>query len=260
MKKVGLKESKGSDRIDFFDKKRTIYIDYKPFKYRTKSKLFKILIKNNIISKDKEVSVEDYVYIGSGTKFENYVHIHEGVRIHKNVNLGYCSEIFEGVTIYDNVKIGKNAVICNDSYIAENTKIGKNVRIGNYSYISPDCRIFDNTVIGNYVEIGEGSKLSKNLNITNNAKIKCHVSLNENNINIDGAYKYNSGSYIDERKGTLWIRLGCYTRTLEEWESDFYNNDDEFQIGTERTKLREKTYLMHVKYWKPEFKSFLEKK
>ena len=36
-----------------------------------------------------------------------------------------------------------------------------------------------------------------------------------------------------------FIKLGCYTRKLSEWEFDFWNNDKEFpNNGSEKSNLR----------------------
>ena len=40
-------------------------------------------------------------------------------------------------------------------------------------------------------------------------------------------YKYVVEAQICE-SGKLLVRMGCYTRTVEGWEADFWNNDNEF--------------------------------
>ena len=44
---------------------------------------------------------------------------------------------------------------------------------------------------------------------------------------ISGLYKYQCGAIIAE-DGSEYIKLGCYIRLLTEWESDFWNNPNEF--------------------------------
>jgi len=45
-------------------------------------------------------------------------------------------------------------------------------------------------------------------------------------------------SAIDQ-DGEKWVKLGCFTRKLSDWESDFWNNDNEFpNDGSEDSKLR----------------------
>ncbi len=44
---------------------------------------------------------------------------------------------------------------------------------------------------------------------------------------IDGLYKYQCGSIITEDH-QLYVKLGCFTRKIEDWEKDFWNNDNEF--------------------------------
>ena len=42
-----------------------------------------------------------------------------------------------------------------------------------------------------------------------------------------GLYKYIAVSIITE-DGKQYIRLGCYTRLVEDWDKDFWNNVSEF--------------------------------
>ena len=42
-----------------------------------------------------------------------------------------------------------------------------------------------------------------------------------------GLYKYTSMPIIS-KDGKEYIRLGCYTRLVSEWENDFWNNHKEF--------------------------------
>jgi hypothetical protein len=54
----------------------------------------------------------------------------------------------------------------------------------------------------------------------------------------DGLYKYQSG-YIIDTEGMHWIKLGCFTRTREDWDADFWNNDDEFpNDGSKKSRRR----------------------
>ena len=44
---------------------------------------------------------------------------------------------------------------------------------------------------------------------------------------ITGLYNYIIIPFISE-SGEKYIRMGCYTRTVKEWENDFWNNPNEF--------------------------------
>ena len=59
-----------------------------------------------------------------------------------------------------------------------------------------------------------------------------------------GIYKYICIPVIDEND-IEYIRLGCYFRTVKEWEQDFWNNEKEFpnndSIESELRKLAHKT-------------------
>lgn len=52
-------------------------------------------------------------------------------------------------------------------------------------------------------------------------------------------YKYYSNPVPDEKADDK-IRLGCFTRTVEEWEEDWNNNDNEF--STEELEVRRAAY------------------
>ncbi len=47
-------------------------------------------------------------------------------------------------------------------------------------------------------------------------------------VNLDGGYRYNAAIFKDENTNTIWIKMGCHTRTIKQWEDNFWNNDDEF--------------------------------
>ena len=54
---------------------------------------------------------------------------------------------------------------------------------------------------------------------------------------IRGGYKYSAGCYLDEKTNEIIIRLGCFHRTIPEWDTDFDNNIKEFPLNSlEREK------------------------
>ena len=53
-----------------------------------------------------------------------------------------------------------------------------------------------------------------------------------------GIYKYICIPFISEN-GTQYVKMGCYTRTVKEWNKDFWNNPTEFlNKDNIETKLR----------------------
>jgi uncharacterized protein YjbI with pentapeptide repeats len=53
-----------------------------------------------------------------------------------------------------------------------------------------------------------------------------------------GLYKYVVIPFISEGN-EKYVKMGCFTRKLSEWESDFWNNDNEFpNNGSEKSNLR----------------------
>ena len=75
----------------------------------------------------------------------------------------------------------------------------------------------------------------------NNKKIKHFYSW-------AGLYEYVVEVQVSEDDSIL-IRLGCHTRTLEEWEANFWNNDNEFpNDGSEASELRLNAYNFAKKW------------
>ena len=55
---------------------------------------------------------------------------------------------------------------------------------------------------------------------------------------IHGLYKYLTMPIIAE-DGKYYIKLGCHLRSVEEWENDFWNNNNEFpDDGSIKSHLR----------------------
>jgi hypothetical protein len=53
-----------------------------------------------------------------------------------------------------------------------------------------------------------------------------------------GLYKYVVIPFISE-DDVKYVKMGCFTRKLSDWESDFWNNNNEFpNDGSEKSKLR----------------------
>jgi hypothetical protein len=53
-----------------------------------------------------------------------------------------------------------------------------------------------------------------------------------------GLYKYVVIPFISE-EDEKYIKMGCFTRKLSEWENDFWNNDNEFpNDNSEKSNLR----------------------
>jgi len=63
-----------------------------------------------------------------------------------------------------------------------------------------------------------------------------------------GLYKYIVIPFISE-KDECYVKMGCYTRTLKEWEKDFWNNNNEFPNDKSiKTQLRVMAYEVAKKW------------
>jgi uncharacterized protein YjbI with pentapeptide repeats len=65
-------------------------------------------------------------------------------------------------------------------------------------------------------------------------------------IKIESQYKYSSYGY--KCNGKLRVRLGCFDRTIEEWDSNFWNNEKEFPQDSPEGKNRFMIYGF-IKTW-----------
>ena len=65
-------------------------------------------------------------------------------------------------------------------------------------------------------------------------------------IRIESQYPYQAyGYYFD---GKMRIRLGCFDRTIEEWDADFWNNGKEFPKDSPQGENRLFVYNC-IKQW-----------
>jgi hypothetical protein len=65
-------------------------------------------------------------------------------------------------------------------------------------------------------------------------------------IRIENQYQYQCYGYYF--KNELRVRLGCYDRTIEEWDNDFWNNEKEFPQDSPQGKNRLFNYNC-IKQW-----------
>lgn len=161
----------------------------------------------------------------------------------KTVHLGKRENAFQYKTIKElrteakkyNITIGYNVSIGDDVSIGYNASIGDDVSIG--------CGVS----IGYAVSIGCCLSIGYNVTIENNVSILVRAKIPAN-IKIDkiyhlmNLYMYNVSGY--SYNGIYYVQMGCFTRTIEEWDSDFWNNDIEFpkysKAGQERWNAYQK--------------------
>jgi len=62
-------------------------------------------------------------------------------------------------------------------------------------------------------------------------------------------YKHSCILFIAENND-IYIKMGCFTRKKEEWETDFYNNNSEFPEGAQQTILRKNALDFVINYAK----------
>ena len=128
-------------------------------------------------------------------------------------------------------------------------KIGANFEIGNNARINTPFTAGDRFTAGDWFTAGYGFMAGNDFTADDwfragygftagcNFEPK-HVTelLNE--------YKFVSRSYLSN--GTWFVQMGCYLRTLEEWEADFWNNPNEFpNDGSEKSNERLRCFELH---------------
>jgi hypothetical protein len=66
---------------------------------------------------------------------------------------------------------------------------------------------------------------------------------------MDGYYTYNAAFFLEENSKTWHVQMGCFTRALSEWKSNFWNNNNEFpNNGSEKSNKRLKTFNLIEKF------------
>ena len=122
--------------------------------------------------------------------------------------------------------------------------------IGQGAVIREGAVILQGAIIGQGAVIREGAVILQGAIIREGAVIRqgAVIEKGKEGIVLHGAYKYSAGAYYDSKKKKIIIRLGCHHRTIEEWDSDFDNNLDEFPRDSEERKKRWNT-LQILKMW-----------
>jgi hypothetical protein len=142
--------------------------------------------------------------------------------------IGDLFYIEEGAVIRADADIGEHVVIRADTVIGEGAIIRADAVIRAGAVIGADAIIRAGAVIGERADIGAGAVIGEGAVIGADAVVP----------SMNGLYKYNSNCYWDIKTGLPYIRLGCYIRTIEEWDNDFNNNQTEFPVGSPQWKDR----------------------
>lgn len=129
------------------------------------------------------------------------------------------------ITIGEGVTIGERVTINEWATIGEGAIIGKKAMIGKWA------------VIGANATIGTGAVIGEEAIIIREAIIDISSAMFSLNL-----YQYPVSAYKD-KDGNDVIQLGCHVRTCDEWESDFWNNNNEFpNDGSEHSEARLRAY------------------
>ena len=81
------------------------------------------------------------------------------------------------------------------------------------------------------IQLGDSCKLGEETKLDNSRAIF-----------ILNGYKYSAGGHFN-KLGVQMIQLGCFTRTRQEWDEDFWNSTKEFPDDkSEASEARVRTY------------------
>src|SRR3990167_1078238 len=158
-------------------------------------------------------------------------------------------ELFENPTTED-LKM-RYISIAEDVNIAEYVSIAKGVSIAEGVSIAKGVSIAED------VNIAKGVSIAKDVSIAEDVSIAKGVSIKLSPLSIINGYRYNSYSYWDYKKKEGKIGLGCFDRTVKEWDVDFDNNIQAFPLGSKERELRLfvfETHKKHLELTKPDFK------
>jgi len=208
--------------------------------------------------KKYNIGIGDKVAIGENGSIGKNVSIRENTNIGKNVTIGYKVTIGGDTIIYHNVNIGNgvpigdDVTIRNDSEIGngvairDNTTIWHKVSIGDEAIISDNVTLKYRVSIGDRATIGEGTTIGAlaiigdDVTILARARIEAGWKITKI-VHLINEYRYSVSGYIID--GVIIIQMGCHTRTVQEWENDFWNNDKEFKEGTPEGKQRLRAFM-----------------
>ena len=138
-----------------------------------------------------------------------------------DVEIASDAEIGSNVKIAGYVEIGSNVKIGSD------VEIGRGVKIAGYVKIASYAEIGSNVKIRSYVDIGSGVKIASGARITR-----------FNFFSAQNLYRHVVSGHVDD-DGKETVQMGCFKRTRQEWEADFWNNPKEFSDdGSDESEAR----------------------
>ena len=125
--------------------------------------------------------------------------------------------------------------------LPSNCRIGKKWRLGDGFTAGDGFMAGFGFMAGDRFMAGDGFKAGDRFMAGFGFQISNHIIL-------PNSYKYIARGYFNEIDKKHYIQLGCYLRTIDEWDGDFWNNNDEFPEGSEPGNLRFETFNKIKKY------------
>ena len=112
-----------------------------------------------------------------------------------------------------------------EEFSKRNISLGDRCTLGNGCKLGYECKLGYGCELGDGCTLGDGCKLGDWCKLT---EIPFYAL---------GLYKYHVSAHYN--RGVPYIQLGCFLRTLKEWEDNFWNNTKEFpDNGSEKSEAR----------------------
>lgn len=185
-----------------------ITISNKEYSYTTQEELLKIMRENGFNVKD-DIKIGDYFQAGDRFHAGDRFWVGDGFQAGNGFKAGY------------------------------EFQAGDRFRVGNGFHAGNGFKAGDYFHAGNGFKAGHGFHAGYGFQAGNNFSIEKHTV-------IPNGYAYISRSYFEINTQKWYIQMGCYLRTLEEWENDFWNNPKEFpNDGSPESIARLKTFELH---------------
>jgi len=113
-----------------------------------------------------------------------------------------------------NIKFGNGCELGDECELGNSCELGNECKLGNGCKLGYECKL------GYWCELGNGCELGYSCKLGDRCK------LGKSPFYAIALYKYHVSAHWD--KSIPYVQLGCYLRTVEEWEANFWNNTIEF--------------------------------
>lgn len=102
----------------------------------------------------------------------------------------------------------------------------RNIILGNGCELGDRCKLGYDCKLGYGCKLGDRCKLGDSCELGGGCKLGDGCELLQTPFYALGLYRYHVSAHYNN--SVPYIELGCFLRTQDEWENDFWNNGKEF--------------------------------